>query len=205
MVTLAALAISLTLVGCASVMHPAVSAEAAADAWPTTIATVYARVATNNFDGADSALAQFARQYPGTPAATETRYWHALLKADPANKSASLPAAMVALNAYLADTRPREHVTEATTFRRVVAMLDSMNQLAASALAQVKDARATVATANAAAADANAAAKDAAANAAAVAVSPATAEEIKHLKDELAKANAELERIRKRLSQPSKP
>jgi hypothetical protein len=125
---------------------------------------------------------------------------------DPANHSASLNAALVSLDAYIADTTYREHVIEAISLRRVAGELQSLNAIAVTALAQAKDAKASAATATAAANDAkDAAAKDAAAKFTDVSATTASAEEIKRLKDELAKANAELERIRKRLSQPTKP
>jgi len=196
----------MSLAACASVMHPAFGAAAAADAWPTTLATARGRAATGNFEGADSALAQFARQYPHTPSAVETAYWRGLFKMDPANHSASLNAAVASLDAYIADTTYREHVIEAISLRRVAGELQSLNALAVTALAQAKDAKASAASATAAAADAkDAASKDAAAKGPDLTLTATSAEEIKRLKDELAKANAELERIRKRLSQPTKP
>ncbi len=185
-------------------MHPSSRGTDPAEAWPTTLATARTRASTGDYDGADSALAQYARQYPGTPSALETAYWRALFKMDPANHSASLPTAMSSLDGYLADTRPREHVVEAALLRRVAAQLDGLNKIAASAVAQAKDAKQFAATANAAASDAKDQ-RDAAAKAADATASAATADEIKRLKDELAKANAELDRIRKRLSQPPKP
>jgi hypothetical protein len=189
---------------CGTIMHPSFGAGETVDVWPTALATARNRAATGDYDGADSALAQFARQYPGTSSALETAYWRALFKMDPANHSASLPTAMASLDGYLSDTRPRDHVPEAASLRRIAAQLDGLNKIAASAVAQAKDAKANAANATAAANDAKDA-KDAAAKAADATATAANADEIKRLKDELAKANAELDRIRKRLSQPSKP
>lgn len=194
------IALALTLAtACASLIRPAFHGANATDAWPTTLATARNLATAGDFDGADSALAQFARQYPGTPAALETAYWRGVFKMDPSNHSASLEAAMASLDGYLADPRPREHVAEATTLRRVAGELADLNKTAASAVAQAKDAKTTAAnaSANAAAAEAKETAKSADAAAAASAQA-----EINRLKDELAKANAELDRIRKRLAQP---
>jgi len=185
-------------------MHPATGITDSATAWPYALTTAQGRAATGDYDGADSALAQFARTYPGTPDALETAYWRALYKMDPANHNASLPTAIASLDGYLADGRPREHVPEATSLRRVATQLDGLHKLATSAVAQAKDAKTSAANATAAANDAKDA-KDAAAKAADASASAAAADEIKRLKEELAKANAELDRIRKRLSQPSKP
>jgi hypothetical protein len=165
-------------------------------AWPSALATAEARVATGSFDAADSTLAGFALRFPGTPEALETTYWRAIYRMDPINPHVSLPAAMASLDGYLADKRPRAHVLEAATLRRVAGQLDSMKSLAATALAQARDATTTAKDAK----DAKALAAEAAK--ATEAAAPAPDLEIKRLKDELAKANTELERIRRRLAQP---
>lgn len=158
------------------------------------------RAAHGEFDAADSLLAIYARNHPGTTEALETTYWRALYKVDPSNRSGSLPAALSSLDAYLADARPRLHVAEATTLRRTAAQLDALNRAASSAASQANAAANAAAKADAKAADAKADAKAADANASATA--DAKDAEIKKLRDDLAKANAELERIRKRLGTP---
>lgn len=185
---------------CASLIRrPSFGSATAPSAWPTTLATARTHAAAGDFDGADSALAQFARQYPGTEAALETTYWRAVFKMDPSNHNASLTTAMASLDGYLADPRPREHVVEATTLRRVAGELEDLNKTAESAAAQAKTAKASAANASA-----NAAAAEASATKTADAAAAASSaqDEIKKLKDQLAAANAELERIRKRLAQP---
>jgi hypothetical protein len=176
------------------------TAPAASNDWAPTLSMAQTRAMSGDFDGADSLLAAFAAQHPGTDQALETAYWRALFKMDPTNKSGSVTTAVATLDGYLSTERPRAHLTEATTLRRAAAQIGELNKLAANAMSQARDAKASAANANAAAADA----KD-------VARPPATAEpgpspdalaEIKRLKDELAKANSELERIRKRLTQP---
>jgi hypothetical protein len=161
------------------------------------LATARGFASAGRWDSADSTLSSFAAMYPGTDEALETAYYRALFKMDPTNPHASLPAAMASLDAYLADRRPRQHAVEAQTLRRVAGEVDGLNRAANSALAQAKDATNVAKDAKAEAADA----KDAAAKAA---DTPATAAdaEIKRLKDELAKANAELDRFRKRLATP---
>lgn len=166
-----------------------------ASAWQSTLPLARTYASDGKFESADSVLADFALRYPGTLNALETAYWRAVFKMDPMNPRASMPGASSSLDAYLADTRPREHVVEATVLRRIAGQLDGLNRLAATAMTQAKDANSAATTAKAQAADANARA-DAAKEA------PAMEAEIKRLKDELAKANAELDRIRKRLSIP---
>jgi hypothetical protein len=162
--------------------------------WPAALGLAQQRATDGRLDAADSALAEYAIRHPGTSEALETAYWRALYKLDPNSPRTSLTSAMASLDAYLGDSRPRQHVAEATVLRRLAGELDGLSKQAAAATAQAKDATVIAANAKAQAADAKADAK--------VAEAPPTAEEFKKMKDELAKANAELERIRKRLSQP---
>jgi hypothetical protein len=190
---------------CTPLVHRSAGSSDASSTWNLTLSTARNHAATGDFDGADSALARYGRLNSSTPSSLEATYWRALFKMDPANRSASLPEAMASLDQYLADTRPRDHIPEAATLRRLAGQLDGLNKVTASALEKAKDAQATAATANAAANDANNAARDAVNKAAESTTPVPTAEEVKRLKDELAKANAELDRIRKRLSTPAKP
>lgn len=164
-----------------------------------TINTALAEANHGDFAAADTLLAGYAARNPGTPEALETVYWRALFKLDPSNRGASVTQAIASLDGYLADNRPRQHVVEAATLRRTAAQIDALNKLAANASAQARDA----ANARTVAADAKADAK--AVDATASATVDAKDAEIKRLKDDLAKANAELERIRKRLGQPPRP
>jgi len=130
----------------------------------------------------------FARSYPNSSEALETRYWRALFRLDPANPHESVPSALAELDAYLSDPRPREHVAEAAALKRVALAMDGLNHTAALALAQAKDAKGQAETKTDPGKPGDA---------------PVPADtEIKRLKDELAKANAELERIRRRLAVP---
>jgi TolA-binding protein len=166
--------------------------------WPDVLSRAQHSAARGEFDAADTTLAEFAKRYPTSTEALETSYWRAVYALDPSNRAESIPGAIASLDAYLADTRHREHVIEATTLRRLAGQLDALNRLAAGAIAQAKDANATASMARALS------------DARIDAPKPATPEtpqtaadaEIKRLKDELAKANAELERIRRRLAQP---
>ena len=178
--------------GCAALN--ATTGSSPAQSWPSVLAVAQSRAAESRFDAADSVLAEYASRFPGTPQTLETAYWRALYRMDPSNAHASLTGAMAALDGYLADSRPRQHVPEASTIRRVAGQLDALNKLTATAMAQAKDASATAKDAKALAADASAKVADAA--------PPSSEAEVKRLKEELGKANAELERIRKRLSQP---
>lgn len=171
-----------------------------ASVWRDALGAAQADAAHGQFESADTLLATFAASNPGTNEALETTYWRAIFKLDPSNRSHSVQQAMVWLDGYLTDPRPRQHTTEATTLRRVAGQLDALNKLAANASAQVQNATNVAANAKGVATEAKSEAKAAEANVAAS--SDAKDAEIKKLKDDLAKANAELDRIRKRLSQP---
>jgi hypothetical protein len=187
--------------GCITFRAPTFTVPESERAWPHVLSAARSDAVQGSFDAADTILAQFATRYPGTDEALETAYWRAVFEMDPTNPHASLPMAIQSLDGYLADQRPRLHVSEATTMRRLAAQLDAMNRLAANALAQAQDANTNAATARAQAANASARAESKVDGAQAAADT-----EIKRLKEELAKANAELERIRKRLTQaPGKP
>lgn len=170
-----------TLVGCASLpAYPATEATS----WPMALTSARSRAAAGRFGAADTVLATFASMNPGRPEALETAYWRALYKVDPGNPNASLTGGLALLDGYLADPRPREHVDEATIVRRLAAQLESLNRVAATAALQARDAAASAHADVAHASD------------------PPPDAEIKRLRDELAKANAELDRIRRRLAQP---
>jgi len=124
----------------------------------------------------------------------ETTYWRGLFAMDPANPRISLPTATRYLDAYLAAPQAHAHSVEASALRHIAARFDELNTKAAELLhahdaitkAQPTDVRIDVPRPGA---------------------DPALVAdaEIRRLKDELAKANAELERIRKRLAQPGRP
>ncbi len=166
-----------------------------ARSWSSVLSRARGLAARGEFDLADSTLADFARRYPASEEALETSYWRALFALDPSNRAQSVTGAMASLDSYLADTRQREHVLEATTLRRVAGQLDALNRLAASAIAQAKDASAAAAIARTL--------SDARIETPKPATDTSSQEaEIHRLKDELAKANAELDRIRRRLTPP---
>jgi hypothetical protein len=124
-------------------------------------------------DSAEHTLADFAHRYPGSPEATEVPYWRAVIKLDPANAEASHEA-LALLQRYLAEAPAGLHRPEATTLVR---------------LQQALEARAALASAQPPAAT----------------VRPddrAREEEMQRLRDELARANAELDRIKRRLARP---
>ena len=174
---------------CVTIHAPSFMEPASRREWPATLSTAQTRVSEGKFDAADSVLAQFAARYPKTTEGLEATYWRALARLDPANPHASLSEAITSLETYLADPRAHEHVREAAAVRRVAAQMEALNRIASAVPALPKD----VATNTRPAGDLTKPMLDPV---------PYQDAEIKRLRDELAKATAELERIRKRLAQP---
>jgi hypothetical protein len=175
------------------------------DEWQVALASAQARAASGEFATADSILARYAMRHPGTHETLETTYWRALFKVDPSNTGtgSSTEAAMASLDGYLHDPRPRDHILEAQTLRRTLGQIDALNRRAQAASDQATAANNAAANAKALADNTKENANKADANANAVAADKDA--EIKRLKDELAKANAELDRIKKRLGSPPPP
>ena len=159
--------------------------------WAPTLQEAQFAAKDGRFEAADSILSRFANRYAGSPEALETAYWRALFKLDPLDHPESLTSAMALLDGYLADTRPRKHVSEAISLRRMSMQLETLNTRATAMVATIpRENREPISAVRPPAEQRPA-------------TDPATADaEIKRLKDELAKANAELDRIRRRLMRP---
>jgi len=151
----------------------ATPAPTAASEWPRTFAQATTDARESRLPAADRALTDFAARFPASSEASEVPYWRAVLKLDPANPAASHEALLI-LDAYLADTTPRQHRTEATTLRRLQSALETRTA-ALAAVPPVPVVRPE---------------------------DKAKDEELQRLRDDLAKANAELTRIKRRLTRP---
>lgn len=139
--------------------------------------------ASSRFGVADRVLADFALAHPNTPEAIETAYWRALFMLDPGNQTASRRDAIEMLDSYLNTPVIVMHRGSATTLRRIAVALDRPAPVAVAPAA---------APAPRAEPKADTKADD-----------KSRDEEVQRLKEELAKANAELERIKKRVAQPN--
>jgi len=157
--------------------------------WPTVLESAQFAAVQGRYEAADSILASFAGRHAGTTEALETAYWRALFKLDSLDRPEALAPAMSLLDSYLADPRPREHLAEAQGLRRIAAQLDALNTRALAVMTVPREIREPLSSSRPS--DVKPSADQVAADA-----------EIKRLKDELAKANAELDRIRRRLTRP---
>jgi len=145
----------------------------AATEWQSVHSHAMTEARASRAAAAEKALADFAQRHPGSPEAAEVPYWRAVLKLDPANPAA-IRESMAMLEAYLANAPSGMHRAEAETLHRLGLALEQRN----AALAAIPPA---------------------------VIPRPddkARDEELQKLRDELAAANAELDRVRRRVSRP---
>jgi hypothetical protein len=145
--------------------------------WATVMEQADREALAARFGVADRILADFAERHPNTSDAYEALFWRALYKLDPNNATATPREAGTMLDADLASSPPVPHRGAAAALRRVASALE---RPAPAAVASTSTPPAPTASAD-----------------------KSRDEEVARLKDELAKANAELERIKKRLSQPN--
>ena len=136
----------------------------------------------SRFGAADRLLSEFAERHPGTPESVEAGLWRALFLLDPTNQTAARQDAIALLDAYLAAPQRVAHRGAASSLHRIAVALDRPPAIAA----------APAPSSGKADTKADARVDD-----------KAIADEVQRLKEELAKANAELERIKRRLAQPN--
>jgi hypothetical protein len=169
--------------------------------WPPTLQAVKEAARARRYADADSLLARFESRHAASYEGRQAAYWRALLLADPANPQASPSDAVRAINRYFADGSTAETYDEANILRRILQHVDSLQSEIAQAqrvIAEVQEAAAEARPAPAAPAPAAPAesreARPTRENRNLVA-------EVRRLRDELSKANHELERVRRRLSE----
>lgn len=143
----------------------------------------------SRFGVADRLLVDFAEQHPDAPESVEVGFWRAVIKLDPANQTVGARDAIVLLDAYLASSRVIAHRGTATSLRRVAVAAE---RPPAVVMATPAPAPAPSGGSAGGRVETRADRED-----------RASAEEVARLKEELAKAHAELERIKRRLAQPT--
>jgi hypothetical protein len=169
-------AVAAVLMGCATTPQRLAEPAPGPMEGTTTMTQAAQEAVAGRYAVADKLLSDYAARYPATSEAADATYWRALYRLDPANPNASPREAGQLLDSYLA-TNNGTHKTEAHALRRVVAAIEARAVAAANPLVVPK----------AELPKPDDKTKD---------------EELQRVKDELAKANAELERIKRRLAQP---
>jgi hypothetical protein len=140
----------------------------------TTIAQASQEATAGRYGVADKLLSDYSARYPSTSESADATFYRALFKLDPANPNASPRESAQLLDSYIA-ANTGAHKTEAQALRRVANALEARAVSTANTTATPKTE---------------------------VPVDKSKDEELQRVKDELAKANAELERIKRRLAQP---
>ena len=178
-----ALGLSLSLAACGPIMRASQTPPLppAPAAWAHASAVAAGQVGAGSYAAADRMLSDFAVQYPGTPEAIAATVRRALYKADPANQTATARDATALLDSVLATPLDSATRADMRAMRRITGALERAASLASAA-----------AGAGASSSDNNTRTDDA----------KSRDDEVQRLRSELAKANAELERIKKRVTQP---
>ncbi len=133
------------------------------------------RVEALDYVGADRILSDFALAAQGTPDAQEISFWRALYLVDPANKTASVNEGLKAIDIYLSTPGTTRYRSQAEVVKRTALTMQSLH--AAQQIPKVVGRDTVFVTRE---------------------------DDVTALKDQLAKANAELDRIKKRLANPSR-
>jgi len=118
-----AIVIALLLVvqaGCVSVRRTDRRPDDRAAMWLATQKAASRVMEAQTFSMAEQLFNDFAAKYPGTPEATETLFWRALYRIDPANKSPNPREALSLLDRYLASGNDAPHALDAMVVRRLI-------------------------------------------------------------------------------------
>lgn len=151
------------------------AAPTPAVAFAATIEQARQRVEAGDYPAADRILSDYALRHQGTQEAREISFWRAMYIVDPANRTASVAQGIRAIDIYLASDGAIWYRPQAEVLRRTALVLQSVRQTAVPKQVNGRDT-----------------------------VYISREEETAALRDQLAKANAELERIKKRLANPGR-
>lgn len=154
---------------------PAGKAPEPASAYVAALALAEKRVAAGDYAGADRILSDVALKSQGMQEGAEVAFWRALYMVDPQNRSASMAEGLRALDLYLGDDRVKWYRAEAQVLKRTGQAVQSLRSSQQNTRIVGRDT-----------------------------VFVTREDEIAALRDQLARANAELERIKKRLANPSR-
>jgi hypothetical protein len=133
------------------------------------------KVEAGDYPAADRILSDYALRHQGTQEAREVSFWRAMYIVDPANRTASVEQGIKALEIYLSSEGAIWYRPQAEVLRREALVLQSVRQAPVPKQVNGRDT-----------------------------VFISREEETAALRDQLAKANAELDRIKKRLANPGR-
>lgn len=154
---------------------PAEVAPPPAAEFAATIESARQKVDAGDYVAADRILADYSLRHQGTAEAREISFWRAMYIVDPANRTASIAQGIRALDIYLATDGAIWYRPQAEVLRRTALVIQQVRQAQMPKQVNGRDT-----------------------------VFISREEEVAALRDQLAKANAELERIKKRLANPGR-
>lgn len=148
---------------------PPLPAPSVSSQWLAQQTTTLAFVAENRPAAAESSLLSFARAFPRTPEGDRARWWRTLLRAEARTAGGDAAIAVAQIDSLLTDSIAIEVRTEAVLMRRSLNAIDSVRK------AEIR--RRTQSTQ----------------------LATDRMDELKVARDSLAKLNAEIDRLRRRL------
>ena len=167
-------AIMIAVAACAKPPAPSPQQPLAAE-FASAIEAARQKVDAGDYPAADKILADYSLRHQGTPEAREISFWRAMFIVDPANRTASIAQGIRALDIYLATDGTIWYRPQAEVLRRTALVIQQVRQAQIPKQVTGKDT-----------------------------VFISREEEVAALRDQLAKANAELDRIKKRLANPGR-
>lgn len=155
--------------------QPAANAPTPIASYAAAIENASKKAEAGDYASADRILAEFALSAKGSPEAQEIPFWRALYMIDPLNKNASVAEGLNAIDFYLSNPAAKWYRPQALVVKRTAAAMQALRTQQQMTKVVGRDT-----------------------------VFVTREDEIAALKDQLAKANAELDRIKKRLANPSR-
>ena len=167
--------IAIGLIAVACAKAPVAVAPPPAAEFAAAIEASRQKVDAGDYVAADRILADYSLAHQGTAEAREISFWRAMYIVDPANRTASIAQGIRALDIYLATDGTIWYRPQAEVLKRTALVIQMVRQAQMPKQVNGRDT-----------------------------VFISREEEVAALRDQLAKANAELERIKKRLANPGR-
>jgi len=97
--------------------------------WASTQTSVFTLLSDSRIPAADSSLLQFSIDYARTPEGDRARWWRTLLRVDARAAGADPSTSIMQIDTLLADSISTEIRTEALLVRRSISTIDSLRRL----------------------------------------------------------------------------
>jgi hypothetical protein len=162
-----------------SVPLPVPPRLAAVTEWLPTLGAAMDAIDSGRYDVADKVVADYTKRFPDTREGREMVFWRAMFKLDPNNKFSTTDEAIEDLDAYVEDSLTKWYKGEAAILLRLGTTISVLRTALTQRTGVVRDTSSAT-------------------------TGKSRDDEILALKEALARANAELDRIRKRVGKGGK-